>query len=65
MYNIVKNPIPRSGLFATPTLEDLQAGIEGLSPKEKAVVYKYVMLTLNACNKLVQDEILSKEVFAQ
>ena len=65
MYNIVENPIPKSGFFATPTLEDLQARIEGLPGAERALVYTYVMQTLNACNQLVEDRILSKEIFAQ
>ena len=65
MYNIVNNPIPRSGFFATPTLEDLQSCIEALPSKERALVYTYVMQTLNACNQLVEDEILSKDIFAQ
>ena len=65
MYDIVSNPIPKSGFFATPTLEDLQARIESLPSKERALVYTYVMQTLNACNQLVEDKILSKEIFAQ
>ena len=65
MYDTVTNPIPKSGFFATPTLEELQARIEGLNGEEKATVYAYVMMALNACNKLVEDEILSKEVFGQ
>jgi hypothetical protein len=65
MYNIVNNPIPRSGLFATRTLAEIQAEIETLPATHKALVYTYVMATLNACNQLVEDEILNKEVFAQ
>lgn len=65
MYNIVQNPIPRSDLFATRTLAEIQAEIESLPATQKAMVYTYVMATLNACNKLVEDEILSKEIFAQ
>ena len=65
IYDAVQNPIPRSGFFATPTLEDLQSCIEALPSKERALVYTYVMQTLNACNQLVEDEILSKEIFAQ
>jgi len=65
MYDIVKNPIPRSGLFATRTLSEIQAEIETLPATQKALVYTYVMATLNACNQLVEDEILSKEIFAQ
>jgi hypothetical protein len=63
MYNTVENPIPRSGLFATKTLGELQAYIEMMSATEKAQAYLIMQLTLNACNKLVEDEILSKEVF--
>ena len=51
------NPIPRSGFFATRPLEDIQADIDGLPPKEKALVYAYVMATLNACHALVKEEI--------
>ena len=64
MYNTVENPIPRSGLFATPILEDIQNFINGLPAKEQANASMVFMLTLNACNKLVEDEILSKEIFA-
>jgi hypothetical protein len=65
MYDIVTNPIPRSGLFATPTLEQISNQIEGFPAEQKAQLYLVFQLTLNACNKLVEDEILSKEVFAQ
>lgn len=65
MYNIVENPIPRSGFFATPTLEQISNQIEGFPEKEKAQLYLVMQLTLNACHKLVEDEILSKEIFAQ
>jgi hypothetical protein len=65
MYDIVKNPIPRSGLFTTPTLEEIQRHISGLPSGEQAVASMVFMFTLNACNKLVEDEILSKDVFAQ
>lgn len=65
MYNVVKNPIPRSNLFTTPTLGELQDFIAGLPQKEQANANLVFMFTLNACNKMVEDKILSKEVFAQ
>ena len=65
MYDIVKNPIPRSGMWATYSLEDLQGMLNKLSGAERALASHFVMLTFNACNKVVEDEILSKEVFAQ
>jgi hypothetical protein len=65
MYDTVTNPIPRSGLFATKSLGEIQAMIETMPAKQKADAYLVMQLTLNACNQLVEDEILSKEVFAQ
>ena len=65
MYDIVKNPIPRSGLFATKSLGEIQEMIESVPSKQKADAYLIMQLTLNACNQLVEDEILSKEIFAQ
>ena len=66
MYDIVKNPIPTSRLFVTPESEQaLYDRIESLSGAEKALAYQIAMMTFNLCNRLVQDEILSKEVFAQ
>ena len=64
MYNVVENPIPRSGLFATPTLDQIANQIEGFPPEQKAQLYLIMQLTLNACHQLVEDKILSKEIFA-
>ena len=66
MYDIVNNPIPKSKLFVTPQDEqDLFNRIEQLSGAEKALAFQIAMMTFNLCNRLVQDKILSKEVFAQ
>jgi hypothetical protein len=65
MYDIINNPIPRSGLFATKSLAEIQEFIECFPAKQKAELYMVMQFTLNACNKIVEDEILSKEVFAQ
>ena len=65
MYDTVSNPIPRSGLFATPTLEQISNQIEGFPAEQKAQLYLVMQLTLNACHKLVEEEILSKEIFTQ
>ena len=64
MYNVVENPIPKSDLFTTPTLAEIQSFISAMPSKEQANANLVLMFTLNACNKLVEDEILSKEVFA-
>jgi hypothetical protein len=65
MYDIVQNPIPKSGLFTTPTLEEIQSFIAQLPSKEQANASLVFMFTLNSCNQLVEDKILSKEIFAQ
>jgi hypothetical protein len=64
MYDVVQNPIPKSNLFTTPTLEEVQKFISQLPTKEQANANLVFMFTLNACNKLVEDEVLNKEVFA-
>jgi hypothetical protein len=65
MYDIVTNPIPTSKLFVTPTSEqDLFDRIERLSGAEKALAFQIAMMTFNLCNRLVETEILSKEIFA-
>jgi len=66
MYDIVQNPIPTSKLFVTPQDEqDLFRRIEQLSGAEKALAFQIAMMTFNLCNRLVDTEILSKDVFAQ
>jgi hypothetical protein len=52
-------------LFATPTLDQIANQIDGFPAETKAQLYLVMQLTLNACHKIVEDEILSKEVFAQ
>jgi hypothetical protein len=56
----MKNPIPRNGFFATPTLEQLSDQIEGFPAEQKAQMYLVMMMTLNACNALVEEA--AKEV---
>jgi hypothetical protein len=51
----MKNPIPRSGLFATKTLVDLQEWIEQMPAKEKAQAYLVMQLTLNSAHELVEE----------
>ena len=64
MYDIINNPIPRNGFFATPTLEQISDQIEGFPAEQKATMYQVMMMTMNACNKLVKEEILDREIFA-
>ncbi len=64
MYNVVENPIPKSNLFTTPTLEEVQKFISTMPSKEQANAQLVLMFTLNACHQLVEDNILNKEIFA-
>jgi len=59
-YNTFDNPIPRSGLFTTPSLEEIQTFLSTLPGKEQATASMIFMFTLNACNRLVQTEILDR-----
>ena len=54
----MQNPIPRSSLFATPTLAEVQDFISKLPSKEQANANLVLMFTLNACNKLVQEKVI-------
>jgi hypothetical protein len=64
MYEVVKNPIPRSGLFANKTLAEIQDYIEQMPVEARATAYLIMQFTLNACHQIVEEEILNKEVFA-
>ena len=56
------NPIPKSGLFVTSTLDVIAEQIERIVDKtEKANMYMMFQMTLNACNKLVEEE-MNKEL---
>jgi hypothetical protein len=59
---MMKNPIPRSGMFVTPTSEqDLYDRIEQLSGEQRALAWQFAMYTFNLCNKMVEEE-LRKDV---
>jgi len=67
MYDIVNNPIPKSGLWMTPAdLDHLTVLLtECGSAEEQRMAWYGAMLALNLAHRLVQDEILSKDIFAQ
>ena len=65
MYNIVNNPIPHSGLFTSPSLETIQQLIDSFPKSHQANAHLVFMFTLNSCHDLVEENILSKEIFAQ
>ena len=50
------NPIPKCELWNTPTtLEQLDKMVQQLPAVQRALVYNHVMMTLNLCHKLVED----------
>ena len=67
IYDVVQNPIPKSGLWDTPADMDHLTRLlnECGSAEEQKMAWYGAMLALNLAHRLVQDEILSKDIFAQ
>lgn len=60
----IKNPIPHSNLFTTPTLEEIHRFIGQLPEKERANANLVFMFTLNATHAMAQAELDKAELFA-
>lgn len=66
MYNIVKNPIPKTGLFATPeSLDQLMEYCQRFTGQERIIAITVATMALNLAHELVDTNILNKEIFAQ
>jgi hypothetical protein len=66
MYDIVKNPIPKTGLFATPeSLDQLMEYCQRFNGQERIIAITVATMALNLSHDLVEKNILSKEVLAQ
>jgi hypothetical protein len=66
MYDIVTNPIPKTGLFATPeSLDALMEYCQRFTGQERMIAITVATMALNLAHDVVEKEILSKEVFAQ
>lgn len=53
----MSNPIMRSSLFATPeSYEALDEYIRSLPSDQRSVAYLISMMTMNLCNKLVDEQ---------
>jgi hypothetical protein len=66
MYNVVNNPIPKTGLFATPeSLDQLMEYCQRFNGQERIIAITVATMALNLSHDLVEKNILSKEVFAQ
>ena len=60
---IANNPIPMSGMFATPkTQADLFAYLQKFSGPERALAMTVAMMTMNMCNKMVDDAAVKETV---
>ena len=55
MYEVVSNPIPKHDLWATKTIAEIQEYIEQFPSKQRADLYHIMMMTLNACHELVEE----------
>ena len=65
MYNIVTNPIPKSGLFTTPaSLDEVLAFISRLPKGQRVEAMMVAQMVLNWAHNEVEDKILSREIFA-
>ena len=55
---MITNPIRKMNIFATPeSISALCDRIEQLSGSEKTVAYTYAIMMMNACSKMVDDEL--------
>lgn len=64
IYDVVQNPIPKTGLFATPeSLDQLMEYCQRFSGQERIIAITVATMALNLAHELVEDRILSKEVF--
>jgi hypothetical protein len=58
----MKNPIPHSNLFTSPSLEEIQKFINSLPTKEQANANLVFMFTLNATHDLVGTKLIEAEL---
>jgi hypothetical protein len=65
MYDIVTNPIPKTGLFVTPeSFDALMEYCQRFTGQERMIAITVATMALNLAHDVVEKEILSKEVFA-
>jgi hypothetical protein len=65
MYRTVENPIPKTNLFATPeSFEQLMEYCQRFTGQERMIAVTVATMALNLAHEVVEQEILSREVFA-
>ena len=58
----MQNPIPKSNLWHTPAdLSELQDMVNQFTGEQAALAAHVMMLTLNTCNKLVEEQLTLAE----
>jgi hypothetical protein len=56
MYNIVNNPIPKTGLFATPeSLDQLMEYCQRFNGQERIIAITVATMALNLAHELVKQ----------
>jgi hypothetical protein len=56
MYNIVENPIPKTGLFATPeSLDQLMEYCQRFNGQERIIAITVATMALNLAHELVKQ----------
>ena len=64
IYDVVQNPIPKTGLFATPeSLDQLMEYCQRFNGQERIIAITVATMALNLSHELVERNILNKEVF--
>jgi hypothetical protein len=59
----MQNPIPQSGLWVTPSnVDELYTMVEQYSGEQKALAMHIMMLTLNTCHNLVEQQHVAEGV---
>ena len=60
----MKNPIPKSDMWVTPAnLTELFDMLDQYTGEHKSLAMHVAMLTLNTCNKMIDDEKESQEAY--
>ena len=63
MRDDINNPVPRSGMFATPKDQaELFAYLQKFNGAERALAMTVAMMTMNLCNKMVDDAAVKETV---
>lgn len=58
----MQNPIPKSNLWHTPeSLDELMQLCDQYTGEQRSLAMHIAMLTLNTCNRLVEEQLIATE----